>query len=204
MAKKVMTAFAAVFCLIVLAGGPALADDITDQINDALDFYKKGKISEAINELEFAVAQLRQKKAGSLTDIFPDAPSGWKADKAKSQAAGRAMMGGGITASRVYRKSGGGQATIEIVSDSPMLQTLAMVMQNPMFLQGGSQGKLIRIKGNKALLKETTDKRASLQAMLNNGKVLLKVDVSRVDDAANIAKKFARMVDFDKISELTK
>jgi hypothetical protein len=139
-----------------------------------------------------------------LGDVFPEAPDGWKAEKPESQAAGRAMLGGGISATRAYsQKSGKGRAEIEIMTDSPMLQSLSMLFSNPMFLQGSGKGKLIKVQGQKAILKSRKENSAELQAMIDN-KVLLKVTVRRYDGAADFAKEMAEAVDLDKIRELNK
>ncbi|KIX14867.1 hypothetical protein [Dethiosulfatarculus sandiegensis] len=194
-----------VFALFgLLAATPAFADDITDQIKAGMELYEQGKVTEAINELEFALAQMRQKKADALGDVFPDAPDGWKAEKPQSEAASRAMLGGGISATRAYtQKNGKGRAEIQIMTDSPMIQSLSMLFNNPMFLQGSGKGKLIKVQGQKALLKSRSDKRAELQAMIDN-KVLLEVKVNRYEGAADFAKQLAESIDLDKIRKLNK
>ena len=107
-----------IFCLcaaLMVLPGAALADDITDMIKRGLKLYEEGNLSQAMEELNFALAQMRQKKADSLTEIFPDAPSGWKAEKAVSESAGAGLLGGGISASRKYKQDGGkGKAKVEI------------------------------------------------------------------------------------------
>ena len=205
MPKKLILLALALIVSISFGIGAAFADDdeIPGQLQTALKLYKDGKLSQAISELEFALAQMRQKKGEAFTKLFPKAPDGWKAEKAKAESAGSAMMGGGITASQEYRRtSGPGRVHMEVMSDSPLLQSLGMILSNPMLMQGGSQGKLIRFKGNKGLLKDQ-GKHAELQAVINN-KVLFVVKASRVDDAAKVAKTFANEMDFDKLSEMTK
>lgn len=199
-----MKKIGALIIVISLLVMPAtvLADEIADQIKQALKFYQEGKISAALEELNFAAAQLRQKKAESLFAVFPKAPEGFTAEKPSSQAGGAAMLGGGISATQVYRKSGGGQAEIKLMSDSPLLQTIAMMMSNPMFMQGGRNGKLIRVAGHKAILKSRTDERAQLQAVVGN-KVLVEVSVSGVPGAAEFAKKLFAAMDMAKLKELT-
>ena len=155
----------AIALILILSLGMVLplaasADDTLDAIEQGLDLYKKGKFSKAIGELEFALAQLRQKKAEALEKLFPPAPEGWSINKSNSGSSGGAagMFGGGVSASRAYRQtSGKGQATIEVISDSPMMQGMAAMLQNPMFLQGNKGSKLIRFKGEKAIL--TTSRR---------------------------------------------
>jgi hypothetical protein len=200
--KRALTIALAVTALVFAGSLPAAADQIEDQINKALKLYQDGKVSQALAELDFAAAQLRQQKAESLSQIFPEAPEGWKADKVKTGAMGSGMLGGGISAERNYRQAGGkGRITVKVISDSPMLQGLAMMMSNPMFAQGDG-GKLMLVDGQKVLLKEKADDRAELASIVNN-KVLVEVKASRADDAAQLVQDFFKMIDMKKLGELT-
>jgi len=180
---------------------PALADEIADQLKRGLELYEKGEVSKAMEELNFAMAQMRQKKADSMGQLFPDAPDGWEAGKPETQSAGAGMLGGGISVSQTYKNTDGkGNATIEVMTDSPLIQTMGMMLSNPMFLQGGKNGRLIRINGEKAVLKARGKKGEVM--MLLDGKILVKVEVSRVEDAGQIAKQFAEKMNLKKVREL--
>jgi hypothetical protein len=179
----------------------ASADEISEQIQRGLELYDKGKLSEALEELNFAVAQMRQKKADSLQELFPEAPSGWKAGEPETKSAGAGMLGGGISAAQTYQQTGGkGRATIEIMTDSPLIQSMAAMLSNPIFLQGGKNGRLIRINGEKAVLKDK-DKKGEIMMLLDN-KILIKVEVRRMDAAGDVAKQFAENINLDKVREL--
>lgn len=195
-----------ILCLcatMIILPGTALADDIGDMIKRGLKLYEEGKLSQSMEELNFALAQMRQKKAESLTAIFPEAPSGWKAEKAVTESAGAGLMGGGISASRKYKEDGGkGSAKVEVMTDSPLIQSMAMMLSNPMFLQGGKNGKLVRIKGQKGILKDS-GKRAELQMLIDNT-ILLKAEASRTDKAGDIVQELTKNLDLDKLRSLTK
>ncbi|MCB2187156.1 MAG: hypothetical protein KQJ78_12105 [Deltaproteobacteria bacterium] len=201
---KMLTLIAAGLVLILAQGRPALADDISDRLKKGTELYEQGDLAGALEELELAITQIRQKKGEALEKVFPAAPAGWQAEKAESQAAGPGMFGGGVTATQAYRQtSGEGTAEIQIISDSPLIQTLGMFLANPMFLQGGEQGKLVVIKGQKALLKKTGDDSAELQTLLDN-KVLVRVEVSGVKGPDQVAQTFAEAIEFEKIRALNK
>ncbi len=197
---KKLGILAIVLSLLVMPAA-ALADEIADQIKQALKLYEDGKISAALEELNFASAQLRQKKAESLAAVFPKAPEGFTAGKPTSESSGAAMLGA-VTATQVYRKAGGGSAEIQVMTDSPLLQSMAMMMSNPMFLQSGRNGKLIRLAGHKAILKSRSDQRAELQAVVGS-KVLVQIKVRGVAGAAELAKQLFQALDIAKLKELT-
>jgi hypothetical protein len=201
--KKVLIIGLVVGAMLTAGAWTAAADQIEDQISKALGLYRDGKLSQALTELDFAAAQMRQKKAEALGAVFPEPPDGWKAKKVKTGAMGAAMMGGGVSAERTYRQDGGkGQVTIKVLSDSPMLQGLVMMMNNPMFAQSSDGGKLMLIEGQKVLLNEKGDEGAELQTIVNN-KVLVEVEVRRSEDATDLAQDFFKKVDLKKLTELT-
>jgi hypothetical protein len=182
---------------------PALADDITDQLKSALQLYEEGDVTEAIEELEFTLTQMRQKKAEGLGELFPAPPQGWEAEEVESQAMGRAAFGGAVTASRKYnQQKGDGRAEIEVVSDSPMVQSMGMLLNNPAIAGSGKNTKLIRINRQKALLQQDAKDEAEL-TFLVEGKVLVKVRVDQVGDPAKTVKDFAKLIDIKKLKELT-
>ena len=51
--------------VLLLASQGLYADDVTESINDALEQYKEGEFSNAIESLEYATQVIRQKKAGT-------------------------------------------------------------------------------------------------------------------------------------------
>lgn len=114
----------------------ARADDVTEQINEALKAYQNHDTQTAIAALDAATNLLRQSRADTLKQLLPPPPAGWTADKAETTAVGAAMLGGGITASRTYH-NGSQQVEVEIMADSPMLQGMAVLLSSPFAAAGG-------------------------------------------------------------------
>jgi hypothetical protein len=190
--------------LLILTVGPARADEITDQIERSIKLYKDGNVSEALNELEFASGLMRQKKAESLAEVLPEAPSGWKAEKTETQAMGKAFFGGGLSASRAYKQEKGkGRVTIEVVSDSPLLQGVAMLLTNPMLVQSAQGSKLIRIGDEKAILQARGTESAEVQLVVDN-KVLVKAEARGLPEPGETAKEFIAKVELKKLRQLNK
>ena len=198
--KRLFSAASVVLLSLALAL-PAMGDEISGQLEKGLKLYNEGKLSQAINELQFALAQLKQKKAEALANIFPESLAGWTAEKPEGSSAGGGMLGGGVSASREYRDSGKGRVKVEVITDSPLVQSLAMMLSNPMFLQSGKGGKLTTFQGQKGVLKDQ-GKRAELQALIDN-KVLVRVSARRVGNAGQVARQFAEKIDLAKLKELT-
>ena len=158
----------AVFSVICLTFPTAsFADDVTEYINEALQYYKDGDYSDAIDSMNYAEQLIQQKKSTGLEAFLPEPIKGWTAEAATSQAASSAMLGGGITAERSYSK-GNSSIEIQIMADSPMLQGVMMMMSNPMFATADG-GKLERIGKQKAIVKfDPNSKDGELQIVVAN------------------------------------
>jgi len=146
-------AFAAVL-IAAFCAFPAHADEISDQIQEGLQLYEKGSYSDAVAALNFAVGQIQQKQTAGLKNVFPEPLKGWKAEESAGEFGGAQMLGGGITASRHYFVENGDQTVdIEIVTDSPLLQSVLMFYTSPAFFANQPDTKLVKIQGRKAVQK---------------------------------------------------
>ena len=176
----------------------AFADEITDYMNEALKFYKDGKLTEAVDSLNFAEQLIQQKKSAGLEAFLPAPLKGWTAEAASNQAAGNAMMGGGITAEKSYTK-GDSSVKVQIVADSPLLQGVMMMMSNPMFAASDG-GKVERIGGQKAVIKyNPADKNGDVKIVVAN-RFLVTIEGNGVADSD--LKEYAKAIDYTKLATL--
>jgi hypothetical protein len=184
------------FCVAALAcSGPALrADDVTDSIDEAVKAYKANDFSAAAQALDAAAQLVRQKRGELFKALLPAAPAGWTAEEATSQSAGAAMFGGGVTAERHYTK-GDASITVKLITDSPIMQGVMMMMGNSMFANSDG-GKLVRIKGQKAIFKNKNGS-GSVNIVVN-GTLLVQIEGSGLTDADLHA--FAEAIDYGKIA----
>jgi hypothetical protein len=168
-------------CALLVAPLSLRADDVTDTIDEALKAYKDKDYVTAAQSLEAAAQLIKQKRAEGLTQFLPQPPSGWTAEDASSQAMAASFFGGGVTAERVYSK-GDAQITIKILTDSPLMQGVMMMMSNPMFA-GADGGKLVRIKGQRAIQKfNAEDENGSINVVVA-GAILVQIEGSDCTEA---------------------
>ena len=183
---------------LLLSPGSAQADDILDQIAEAIAMYKEGDYSGAIAGLDFASTQIRQLLAGQAADALPAPLPGWEAEDAETTAMSGTMFGGGISAERAYRK-GDAQVDIQLLGESPMLQGMMMMFNNPMIMSGSGKS-LKRIKGQKAAVEYDGKDRSGEIMMIVAGSVMITVrgsDVSQEDLMA-----YAEAIDFELLGKL--
>lgn len=182
-----------------LAAGALLADDFTDNLETAKTAYAAGKYSEAIQALDYASQLVRQKKGEAVVKLLPAAPSGWKAEAAESETAAAAFMGGIVGAKREYTRESGGRVTIQIQSDSPLLQSLTMAFANPILLSS-SGAKLETIKGQRcAVTHKTDDKSGDIKTVVDN-RYLVQIEGSEISREDLVT--FAKAIDYEKLAAL--
>ncbi len=181
--------------LLVLAMAPGTrADDVTDQINQAVKAYQNHDTQTAIAALDAAANLLRQARADALKQLLPPPPSGWTAENAETSAVGAAMLGGGITASRVYH-NGSQRVEVTIMADSPMLQGMAALLSSPLAATGAM--KTVVVDGRRL---SYTDNDNSYMGLVAD-KVIVKVEGSK-DTPDPTMKTFIGSLDFAAIEKL--
>ncbi|MGE4559960.1 MAG: hypothetical protein AB7E77_07155 [Desulfobulbus sp.] len=137
---------------ILLCAQPLRADDnVLSTIREATRQYEAGDYTGAASNLDYAAQLVRQQKSERMKALLPEPLNGWEGKEANAQALGAAILGGGISVSRDYKR-GDASISVEIVSDSPVLQSVLMMINNPMFAGAGG-GKLESLKGQRAILK---------------------------------------------------
>ncbi len=172
------------------------ADEVINIINDALRQYKNEDYTEAASNLDYASQLIRQKKSEKLQSFLPKPLDGWVAEDVTTQAIGTAMLIGGTSAKRKYSKDSS-VVTIEIIADSPLLQSVMMLFNTPLIATAGG-GKLERIKGQNAIVTyRPTDQQGEIKIILA-GRILVNLNGTDVSKQTLIA--YSNKIDYKKIA----
>jgi hypothetical protein len=107
------------------------------------------------------------------------------------------MFGGGTSAEREYTR-GDASVTIQIMTDSPMLQGVAMMINNPMFA-GADGGKLERINKQKALVKYDEGDRSGSINLMVAGTILITIEGNDAD--LDDLRAYAEAIDYGAIAD---
>lgn len=176
----------------------ARADEITDQIDRGLERYRQGQIAAAIDELSFALGQLKQLQADRLVAMLPPAPAGWTAEPDTDSAGLPSFLGGGITAGSRYQETGGpGEMHLSVVAGSPLIAGLAPLLTAGIVPQGAGS-RLMLINGQKALLTAKSEDQAELQ-MIVDGTIIVQISASGSAKAAELVQSLAKSLDIAKL-----
>jgi hypothetical protein len=128
--------------LAAVSPPPVWADDVTNQINEALSAYGRKDLPTAIAGLEAALNLMRQGRADAYGALLPAAIRGWTADDVETISAGVAMIGGGTGASRKYHK-GDDIVTVSILADSPLLQAMSTLASSGLAAMTGMRTQIV-------------------------------------------------------------
>ena len=170
----------------------AFADEVEEAIQEGLDAYKDGSYTDAAGSLDYAAQLIRQKKGEQLEAVLPQPLPGWTAEEASSSAMGAAMFGGGVSVERQYTKAGS-RVTVQIITDSPMLQGVMMMFSNPAFATADG-GRLEKIKGKRAIVKYQASRKSGEIQMIIANRFLITIEGSQVEKAD--LKNYAQEIDF--------
>lgn len=181
----------------VLAAAPAMGDEITDQINSALEAYGQQDYTGAISDLNYAVAQIQELVNSQNAGLLPAPLDGWTASEVENAGAGMAMLGGGTSMTRRYSRDGE-EIEINITANSPWVAGMLQMIGNPM-LMGSSPNlkpyRYNRIKG----MKETGDGQTEVTLALA-GQIMVKVTGRNLADEA-VIEQYLGAMDFDRIQQ---
>jgi hypothetical protein len=169
------------------------SDDVLTTIQEAVRQYRSGEFAGAISNLDYATQLIRQKKSERMKALLPAPLKGWQAKTATAQALGTAVFGGGVTVSRDYYTEKGASLSIEIVSDSPVLQSIMTMLNNPVFA-GAAGGMVKTIKGQRALIKYDEDDRKGEMNIVTANRFMVTVKGQGVEEKTLL--NFAGAVDF--------
>jgi hypothetical protein len=181
---------------LVMVASPlsfAWADDVTDQINEAVTAYGRKDLPTAIAGLEAALSLMRQMRADAYGALLPDAPSGWTADKAETVSMGPVMAGGGTGATRKYHK-GSDTVIVSILADSPLMQAMSALASAGMAGLGGMQTRIVN--GHRTIYMKDEGSFTSIVA----DRIIVRVEGR--GQTEDVLKQFLTAVDFAAVEKV--
>jgi hypothetical protein len=174
---------------------PARADDVTDQIHEALTAYDKKDYPTAIAGMQAALNLLQQMRADVYGSLLPAAMDGWTADKVETISAGLAMAGGGTGATRKYHK-GGAEVTVSILADSPLLSALSALASSGLAAMTGARTEIVN--GHRTLYMQDD---GALTSFIGD-RILVRVEAKGQPEGT--LKQFLTAVDFAAVEKAGK
>lgn len=187
---------AALLCL----GTAARADQVTEQLDAARKAYDAGDLRTAVDTLNFAVAAIREQETARLLKLLPEPLEGWQADPAKSETAGLASMIAGINLSRRYFRPDGGEVTLSVTADSPLLPMLTMFLSSPFLMQADPASKPYTYKGQRGVFKHAENSDDYEISLMVGNRILIQGKGSGMTDGSAV-QKYVEAMDLESIQK---
>ncbi|WP_404413301.1 hypothetical protein LG277_07275 [Vreelandella aquamarina] len=182
----------------------ALADEVIEQIELGLDLYQEEEFGAAITELEFAIEDMRKLMSGEIAQTFPEAPDGWTAEEAESGGSGGAagMLGaGGSSLERVYSEDEGeGQLTASMMMDSPLIQSMGALFNNPAMIAAQPNMERVRMGREAAVVKWEPERSQAEVSLLLDGRIMMQVKGNNIA-SQDVAVDLMRAWDLSAVRE---
>jgi len=178
----------------------ARADEVTEQLETARKAYDSGDLRVAIDTLNFAVAKIREQETARLLILLPEPLPGWQADPAQSETAGLASMIAGVNLTRRYFRQDGGEVTLNLTADSPLLPMLTMFLASPFMMQADPSAKPYAYKGQRGLIKHDPQSRDYEVTLMIGNRILVQGKGSGLPDGAAV-QQYVESLDLTAIQK---
>lgn len=180
--------------LLLLSSSAVFADEVEDQIQLGLEAYQAKDYKIAIDELNYAVAQMQEKLNQENASLLPEALPGWTTGEVENASAAMAMMGGGTNMSREYSKDGQ-SINLSVTAGSPMMAAALTMINNPMLINSDPSLKPFRFKRHKGMLQQSSGDIEITLAVL--GQIMVQATGSNTD--LESVEQYLEALDFDKL-----
>ncbi len=152
--KKIL--FLLIIAVFAIPDAFISAQEVTTTLDEALSSYKSDNLEDARFALQGALNGINQTIGKEILAILPDEMNGMSKVETGDDVTGINTGFAGLFISRSYTAEDR-NASIEIVSDSPLLAGINTILAMPGFMTSDENQKRIKIEGYKALLTRNAD-----------------------------------------------
>ena len=143
--------------LLVLVPGINLsAQDVLARFEEARSAYQSGNLENARFALQEALKEINQVIGKEILDLLPSGMNGMTIADSSENVTGTSVGFAGLYVNRQYTGENR-DASVEIISDSPLLAGINAMLNMPAFMGSNPDQKRIKVSNYKALLSKQTD-----------------------------------------------
>lgn len=137
----------------------AEAQEFDKSLASAKSAYNSGNLEDARFNLENALREVDAAIGREILKVLPTTLDGMSADTKNDNVTGMgSSMVGGLYVQRTYGNAAEKNASINIISDSPLMAGINAILAMPAIMNtGDSNQKVIKVQGYKALLNRQVD-----------------------------------------------
>jgi hypothetical protein len=200
--KKIL--FLITFTVLTLPGAIITAQEVTESLDEALTSYRSDDLENTRFALQEALNGINQAIGREILALLPDEMNGMSKVEAGDDVTGVNTGFAGLFISRSYTGEDR-SASIDVVSDSPLLAGINTILAMPGFMTADENQKRIRIEGYKALLTRNTDNNGmvSYDLQMPFSGSLLTFQCSGIEDENEVIDMAGR-IPVDKIAAIAR
>ncbi len=142
--------------IVIFTGLQGIAQDFQNQLNQAQSSYNSGDLENARFQLQEALNSINQEIGREILALLPENMGEMNKVAAEDNVTGTNMGFAGLYVNRNY-KAESSDASVEIISDSPMMAGINSLLTMPVFINSDPNQKRIKVKNYKALLNKSED-----------------------------------------------
>ena len=137
----------------------AEAQEFDKSLASAKTAYNSGNLEDARFNLENALREVDAAIGREILKVLPTTMDGMKTDTKNDQVTGMAAgFAAGLYVQRTYGQTSEKHASINIISDSPLMAGINAILAMPSIMNtGDSNQKVVKVHGYKSLLNRQTD-----------------------------------------------
>ncbi len=196
------------FVVLLTITGVTFGQDVNSKLADAKTAYKQGNLDDTRMSLQDALDQVNMAIGKEILGELPSKMGDMAYNETDDNITGNSAGIAGLYVNRTYGKSDGDKkATIQIVSDSPLMAGINTILSMPLIgKMGDPNQKRIKVDGFKALLQKNEGSDGNppsydVQIPFGSSMLTFHCDgVSNEEDVVNMANT----IPMTKIQELSK
>jgi hypothetical protein len=183
--KKIISTL--VFALFFL-GITAQTSEVPDLLDEAKSEYQSGKLESSRFALREALNGINQAIGHDMLALMPEELGNMVMNEDEDNVTGMNTGFAGLFVSRHYQ-SEDQSASVEVVSDSPLLGGINILLSMPAFMTSDPNQKRIKVDGQKALLtRNASDTSTSYDVQLVFGDTLFTFHTDGIDSEDDVLK----------------
>jgi hypothetical protein len=199
--RQILITFATL--VVLMPGMITHAQDVQTNLDAALTSYKSGDLDQTRYSLQQALSGINQAIGKEILLILPASMEGMVSSDDGDNLTGTSFGFAGLFVSRSYSGENT-SASIEIISDSPMLSGINALLTMPAFMSSDPNQKRIKVNNYKALLtrSDSDEGIVSYTMQLPFSNSLLTFNCSGFDSEEKVTG-MAGLIPVDQIVKLT-
>lgn len=189
--------------LILFSGINLLAQDVQARLDAAKSAYQSGDLEGARFELQEALNEINQVIGKEILLLLPAEMAGMTVVEEGDNVTGTSAGFAGLYVNREYSDTNK-NASVVIISDSPMLAGISTMLAMPAFIGSDENHKRVKVSNYKALMTKNTDDQgiASYDIQVPVSNLLLTFSCTGIQDEEDVIT-MANTIPVDQIVKLS-